>query len=204
MEVTMNRNSCLAALFSKAKEKGIDQEMLRETIAPGIIKKRLSKASEIEIVRVIAHIEGKAAQKVKKVYRIHHRKVTPPSLPLPQGEVTPSTTNTHPRQERWGSGLWKYESSISGLKKEICDMAEERWGDGYVIPLNLWLKNKYGVEHWRFLDVTNAKKAKIGLTIMKKRDEENTGRLKYKYCEKSIECKAFMKSKGGAAFSLIY
>lgn len=56
--MTKGRNRLLAALFSQAMKKGIGSEELREVIAPNVIRKRLSKASPQEIVRVIEHLAG--------------------------------------------------------------------------------------------------------------------------------------------------
>lgn len=48
----------LGKLFSTAKEKGISQEMVRETIAQEVNGKRLSQSSANEIGKVIDHITG--------------------------------------------------------------------------------------------------------------------------------------------------
>ena len=55
-----DNNKLLAALFAEAKKLGIDQEVLRNEIAPAVIKKRLSMASGQEIVRVIEHVTGRS------------------------------------------------------------------------------------------------------------------------------------------------
>ena len=61
----------LAALFAEAKKLGIEQDVLRNEIAPAVIKKRLSMASGQEILRVIEHVTG------------HHP--YPPASPLAKG-----------------------------------------------------------------------------------------------------------------------
>lgn len=55
---TEPRQRLLAALFSKAREMGIESEELREELAPTVIKKRLSEASSQEIFRLLEHITG--------------------------------------------------------------------------------------------------------------------------------------------------
>lgn len=52
------RQKLLAALFAKAREIGVENEELREEIAPKLLKKRLSEASSQEIFRVMEHITG--------------------------------------------------------------------------------------------------------------------------------------------------
>ncbi len=49
----------LKALFTEAAKLGIDQETLRETIAPAVINKRLSMAAPQEVARVLVHIHNK-------------------------------------------------------------------------------------------------------------------------------------------------
>ena len=46
------RSVKLGRLFAEAKKRGIDADELRNTIAPGQLKKRLSKASVVEIERL--------------------------------------------------------------------------------------------------------------------------------------------------------
>jgi len=52
------RAKILSALFSKAAKMGIDADVLRDDIAPQVIKKRLSEASGAEIARVLDHVTG--------------------------------------------------------------------------------------------------------------------------------------------------
>ncbi len=49
----------LKALFSEAKKLGIDQETLRDDIAPAVINKRLSAASSAEVARVLVYIHNR-------------------------------------------------------------------------------------------------------------------------------------------------
>ena len=53
------KSKILKALFSEAKKLGIDQETLREDVAPGVIGKRLSAASSGEVARVLVYIHNK-------------------------------------------------------------------------------------------------------------------------------------------------
>lgn len=55
---TEPRQKLLAALFTKARDLGIEGEDLRENIAPEVIKKRLSDASSQELFKVLEHITG--------------------------------------------------------------------------------------------------------------------------------------------------
>ncbi len=50
------RQGLLAAVFAKAEKMGISQEEVRESIAPSIIKKRLSEADNKEVFRVLEHL----------------------------------------------------------------------------------------------------------------------------------------------------
>jgi hypothetical protein len=61
----------------------------------------------------------------------------------------------------------KYDSSLDGLKKEICDLAKERWGHGSgVMGQESWeisLNNvciRFGVKRWQRLDVAHGKEIK--------------------------------------------
>ena len=51
-----SRKNLLAALFVKAKNRGIEPDELREDIAPIVINKRISEASVKELVSLIEHI----------------------------------------------------------------------------------------------------------------------------------------------------
>lgn len=101
-----NKNLLLKALFAEAKKFGIDQETLREDIAPGVIGKRLSKAKVWEVAQVLDHI--------KALHGV-------PSTPLPPAS---------------GGQWKRYESSRVGLLEEIKDIALARFGQDYIVPLN--------------------------------------------------------------------
>lgn len=109
------RRRLLAALFAEAPKKGIGEEDLRDVIAPGLIRKRLSEASASEVYKVLEHVTGKR----------------------------------RPKKAR-------YESSIEGLRKEVTDLARERFGEDYERPLNAFCR-KFGVGHYRWLNVGHAK-----------------------------------------------
>ena len=121
------RQALLGALFIAAEEHGIDQQELRDTIAPQLIKKRLSAASEQEIKVVLKHIAG-------------------------------------PRRHE---GTKKYESSLQGLRQEVQDLARERFGESWEQPLNMFCR-RFGVQHYRWLDVSHAKAVKEALIRLQK------------------------------------
>lgn len=47
------------AIFAEAAKRGIDADYLRETIAPAVIGKRMSKAGDWDLFRLLEHIKGK-------------------------------------------------------------------------------------------------------------------------------------------------
>ena len=108
--------SLLKALFAEAAKLGIDQETLREDIAPGIIGKRLSKAKVWEVSRVLDHIHGRH---------------TPHNPPVNGGRPASS-----PFTGGIEGGRKRYESSRAGLLEEIKDLAVTRFGQDYIVPLN--------------------------------------------------------------------
>ena len=57
------RGKILGALFKKAADLGISQEMVREVIAQEVNGKRLSASTLTEIGRVIDHVTGKPRQR---------------------------------------------------------------------------------------------------------------------------------------------
>ncbi|MEK6744274.1 MAG: phage protein GemA/Gp16 family protein [Nitrospirota bacterium] len=73
-----------------------------------------------------------------------------------QGPVHPSPQPSPPRVEGTSK---KYASSLDGLREEITDLARERWGDSWEQSLNK-LCRKFGVSHWRFLNVNHGKAVK--------------------------------------------
>lgn len=53
---TEPRQKLLMSLFAKSRQLGIEPDELRETIAPEVIKKRLSEASAKELFLVLDHV----------------------------------------------------------------------------------------------------------------------------------------------------
>ncbi len=56
----------------------------------------------------------------------------------------------------------KYESSLAGLKQEVCSLAAERFGESWELPLNN-LCRRFGVKRWQWLDVNHGKAVKAAL-----------------------------------------
>ena len=136
-----DNNKLLAALFAEAKKLGIDQEVLRNEIAPAVIKKRLSMASGQEIVRVIEHVTGRS---------------NPPRPPFAKGGMSKT-----PPLEKGDRGGFRYESSKAGLLQELEDIARERWGESFAKSLNAFVNaNKETQTHYKFLSVTSLKAIK--------------------------------------------
>ncbi len=50
----------------------------------------------------------------------------------------------------------RYESSLDGLRREVADIARERFGEDFEKPLNALCK-KFGVDRFRWLNVAHAK-----------------------------------------------
>lgn len=104
------KHALLKALFAEAVKLGIDQEILREDIAPGVIGKRLSKASPQEVAKVLDYIHGRDTMPRVRTGDTEHR--------VPTGNK------------------FRYESSRAGLLEEIKDLAIARFGQDYIVPLN--------------------------------------------------------------------
>ena len=132
------------ALFSEAKKLGIAQETLREDIAPALIGKRLSRASPQEVARVLVYI--------------HNR------------HGIPETRNS--KHETQNPKLKRYESSRAGLLEEIRDLAIARFGEDFVRPLNA-LCERFGVEGYRSMRVSQAKAVKATLIRLQREDPRN-------------------------------
>lgn len=64
----------------------------------------------------------------------------------------------------------RYESSLNGLKKEICDIAQKRFGLGWDPPLNALCK-RLGVVKWQWLDLRHAKAMKETLIRLEREGE---------------------------------
>lgn len=50
----------------------------------------------------------------------------------------------------------RYESSLDGLRREVADLARERFGEEFERPLNAFCR-KFGIGHYRWLNVACAK-----------------------------------------------
>lgn len=70
------------------------------------------------------------------------------------------------------TGRTRYESSLKGLKQEICDMAQKRFGLGWEPPLNA-LCRRLGVVKWQWLDLRHAKAMKETLIRLNEEGEYN-------------------------------
>lgn len=66
--VKSKRHALLGALFIAAAERGIDEHDLRDNIAPGLIGRRLSAASERQIGAVLDHIRGTVTRSPRSGY----------------------------------------------------------------------------------------------------------------------------------------
>ena len=62
-------------------------------------------------------------------------------------------------------GTKRHAQSLMGLREEIEDLAHERYGDEFEAPLNA-LCRRFGVEHYRWLDLRHAKAVKRRLREM--------------------------------------
>lgn len=132
--IKSKRHAMLGALFCQAQERGISSEQLRDEIAPGLIGRRLSAASEKQIGLVLAHIAG----------------------PRPKLR-TPNSGRS-------------YTSSLKGLRDEICDLARERFGESWELPLNNFCV-RFGVKRWQWLNVSHGRAVKAALVRL-----QNVGR----------------------------
>lgn len=69
-------------------------------------------------------------------------------------------------------GKKKYESSLAGLKEEVCDLAKARWGEGREGSLNAFCK-RFGVAKWQWLNVNHAVAIKKRLIAMQGKHTPN-------------------------------
>lgn len=150
------KSKILKALFAEAKKLGIDQETLRDDIAPGVINKRLSSASPQEIAKVLVYIHNR-----------HGAPDAPPPAPSKGGELSPAGGGL-------GGGKKRYESSRAGLLEEIKDLAIARFGQDFIRPLNA-LCDRFKVEGYRSLRVNQAKAVKQTLIRLQRDDPRNAG-----------------------------
>lgn len=141
----------LAGLFAEANKLGIDQETLRNEVAPAVIKKRLSMASGQEILRVIEHITGRRGGACS-------------------ARLTGVQQATGARQ---AAPLQKYESSKSGLLQELEDVAKARWGDDFSKSLNAFVNaNREIPTHYKMMGVAGLKALKERIKEMNRKDKE--------------------------------
>jgi hypothetical protein len=76
---------------------------------------------------------------------------------------TDSPPSSRPSRPRGEDVSWKkYESSIKGLRDEICDLAKARFGESWELPLNNFCR-RFGIERWQWLDVNHGKAVKGAL-----------------------------------------
>jgi len=68
----------------------------------------------------------------------------------------------------------RYKSSRAGLIEEIEDIARERFGEGWEVPLNA-LCRKFGVEKYRWLDISHGKVIKARLKEMQEQKRKVPG-----------------------------
>ncbi len=66
----------------------------------------------------------------------------------------------------------KYESSIGGLRAEVCDLARERFGESWELPLNNFCR-RFGMAKWQWLDVEHGKAVKQALMRLQAGKPEN-------------------------------
>ncbi len=69
----------------------------------------------------------------------------------------------------------RYESSRRGLLQEVADLARQRFGDDFVRPLNA-LCERFKVEGYRSMRVTQAKAVKATLIRLQREDPRNVHR----------------------------
>ena len=58
MKEKSRRHKLLSAIFAEAKKQGIPPEDLREIMAKQVIRKRLSRANDFELMRMLDHLKG--------------------------------------------------------------------------------------------------------------------------------------------------
>ncbi|OGC00125.1 hypothetical protein A2V82_16435 [candidate division KSB1 bacterium RBG_16_48_16] len=152
------KEKLLAALFAEAKKVGVDQETLRNEVAPAVIKKRLSMASAQEVLRVIEHVTGKSQPP--------RPSGTPPYL----RRGAKSKLSSPPILG--GVGVVRYESSKSGLLQELEDVARERWGEGFAKSLNAFINANREIQtHYKMMGVTGLKALKERIKEMNRKEK---------------------------------
>ena len=142
------KEKLLAALFAEAKKVGVEQETLRNEVAPAVITKRLSKASAQEVLRVIEHVTGSG-----------------------QGSGVRGQQNRAPIT---GHRPQKYESSKAGLLQELEDVARERWGEGFAKSLNAFVNANREIQtHYKMMGVAGVKALKERIKALNLKDRGN-------------------------------
>ena len=139
----------LAQLFAEAKKRGIEQDELRNIIAPGIIGHRLSEAKAGEVIEVIRHISGGSAEGFRPPSGTGSMKERFEDLGHRDGMATPGQ-------------LRKIEAMWMDVSKMPTYAARER-------ALNGFLKRITGVENLRFLEDWMVRKVIIAIEHMKPR-----------------------------------
>ncbi len=123
----------LAQLFSEAAKRGIEQDDLRNVIAPGVIGHRLSEATTGEIIEVIRHITGNPADKPASLQAGKHRFE---DLGYRDGMATP-------RQLRQIEAMWMdvstmphraaREKALKGFLKRIVGVEDLRFVEDWMV-----------------------------------------------------------------------
>ena len=155
MEKQIAKYKILKALFSEAKRLGIDQETLREDVAPGVINKRLSAATPQEVARVLVYIHNRHG--------------------IPEPTPNPSQEGNNPKSEIQNPKL-RYESSRAGLLEEIRDLAIARFGEDYALPLNAFCARFGETDGFRRMRVSQMKRVKQRLKELQQEDPRNIHR----------------------------
>jgi hypothetical protein len=137
----------LAQLFAEAGKRGIDQDELRNVIAPGVIGHRLSEATVGEIIEVIRHIGGVVSSVVPRPSSLDISKDRFSDLGFREGMATPAQ-------------LRKIEAMWMGVSKMPNYTAKERALKGF-------LKRITGVEELRFIESWQVQKIIRALGAMK-------------------------------------
>jgi Protein of unknown function (DUF1018) len=139
----------LAQLFAEAKKRGIEQDELRNIIAPSIIGHRLSEAKAGEVIEVIRHITGGTAEGFKPSPAAGSFKDRFSDLGYRDGMATP-------KQLRMIEAMWMDVSKMPTYA------AREKALSGF-------LKRITGVENLRFVEDWMVQKIVKAIDHMKRR-----------------------------------
>ncbi len=113
------RAGLIAACFAEAARRGIDAEALREEVAPGIIRTRLSRANEVQLARLLKHLKGAD-------WRAAPRKREPPSMEGLRREIEDLA------RQRFGNERW--DEKVNRLAERMF----ERVGVDHWRWLDMW------------------------------------------------------------------